>query len=516
MKIALICTDNESLSLGMRAISAALKERGHHSRLLFMETGARVFSQAVLQELSSVVQDCDVVGFSCLAQGSTKAKQVLEYLKLQDKISLWGGVHASLNPEECVKYADYVCLGEGEGMIVEFLDRLSDHRDFRDMLNIAYKENGKLVKNDVRPLISNLDELPLPDFSFDDEHHLTKDGIKQVFTLHNVERNRQIVFTSSRGCAFFCTYCCNIKLKNLYVRKEHYVRRMSVSRLIEHSQQLRKIFPNGKYFYFIDEDFAARPGRELAELAERFPGEVGLPFECLAHPNRITEQKLDLLAAAGLFRIRIGVESGSARTKTEVYNRHVSNESVNRAATIISKVLHVAPVYFFIYSNPYEDREDILATLRLIELLPYGASIQAFELMFFPGSLLFDRAIQDKLIQTENKSHELSYYGGLHHEEYPWKRKNLYLNGLLFLASGHCTRFRIGIIPRFLFKLLIHTRVVDFNEKHTYVISKFILLKQLLFRLRSLLVQFLKIFVKDPHAIYNLNFFIRNKRALKA
>ena len=178
MKVALICTDNESLSLALRAISAVLKERGHHSRLLFMETGARVFSQAVLQELNSRVQDCDVVGFSCLAQGSTKMKQVLGYLKPQDKITIWGSVHASLNPEEYVKYADYVCLGE------------------------------------------------------------------------NVERNRQIVFTSSRGCAFYCTYCCNIKLKNFYVGKEHYVRRMSVSRLIEHSQKLQKLFPNGKYFYF--------------------------------------------------------------------------------------------------------------------------------------------------------------------------------------------------------------------------------------------------------------------------
>jgi len=517
MKIALICTDNESPSLGMRAISATLKTHGHHCRLLFMETGDRKFSPAVLEEVAAMVRDCDVIGFSCLAQGSTKAKQVLGHLKALNKVTVWGGVHASLNPEECVNYVDYVCLGEGEGMIVELLDRLAKHRDCRDILNAAYQENGMMVKNDVRPLISNLDELPLPDFSFDDEHHLTKDGFQQVFSLYNVERNGQIVFTSSRGCAFYCTYCCNIKLKNLYAGREHYVRRMSVSRLIEHSQQLRKRFPKGKYFYFIDEDFAARSNQELAELAERFPSEVGLPFECLAHPVRITTKKLALLTQAGLFRMRIGVETGSERTKREIYNRHVSNEVVIRAANTIGQSPHVAPVYFFIYANPYENRDDILSTLQLIASLPHGSSIQAFELMFFPGSILFERAVQDNLITKDNESaHELSYYGRLHHTEHAWKRKNLYVNGLLFLSGGHCTHYRIGLLPRVLFNFLIHPAVIDFNEQHTLLIRVLILMKESIYRLRSLLAHLVKIFIKDPIAIYNFGFFLRKRLSLKS
>lgn len=517
MRIALICTDNESLSLGMRSISAAVKAGGDQSRLLFLETSAKTFSAETLNELRALVDGFEVIGISCLAQGSEKAKQALEYLKPLNKTTIWGGVHASLNPEECARWADYVCIGEGEGLIGEFMERVKNSRTCGDLLNIAYRSDGEVVKNQLRPLIRDLDVLPLPDFSFDDEHHLTKNGIKPVKSLYNVERNGQIVFTSSRGCAFYCTYCCNIKLKNLYYGKDHYVRRMSVSRLIEHAQRLREIFPNGKYFYFIDEDFAARPAGELAELAERFPREVGLPFECLAHPSRITEKNLDLLSRAGLFRVRIGIETGSERTKKEVYNRHVSNKAVNRATELLGRSHHVAPVYFFMYANPYEEREDLLATLELIADLPSGSTIQPFELIFFPGSSLYERAVEDGLIAGPHDSgHEISYYGGLHHDEYPWKKKNLYLNGLLFLAGGRCSAMRIGAIPRFLFRFLVHPGVVDFNEKYTYPTRALIQMRGALYRVRHRAAQALKIVFKDPYAIYNFGFFIRKKLALKA
>ena len=198
MKIALICTDNESLSLGMRSISAALKMHGYQTLLIFAETGEKTFPLNTLEEIARLVHDFDVIGFSCLAQGSNKTKQTLEFLKPLHKPTVWGGIHASLNPNECAEWADYVCIGEGEGMIVEFMERVAKSMDCKDILNVAYKEGGVLIKNELRPLISNLDELPLLDFSLENEYHLTKNGIKQVFSLDNVEKHGQIAFISSR------------------------------------------------------------------------------------------------------------------------------------------------------------------------------------------------------------------------------------------------------------------------------------------------------------------------------
>jgi hypothetical protein len=136
--------------------------------------------------------------------------------------------------------------------------------------------------------------------------------------------------------------------------------------------------------------------------------------------------------------------------------------------------------------------------------------------MFFPGSLLSERAMEDGFITKDNDdSYQLSYYGGLHHEQYAWKKRNLYVNGLLFLTGGHCTRYRIGTIPRCMFNFLIHPRVVDFNESHTSVIEILIVLKGLLYRVRSTIVQWLKLFIRDPYAIYNFGFFIKQRFSLK-
>ena len=138
MKIALICTDNDSLCLGMRSIAAALKTHGYHSRLIFAKIGERTYTTNTLDEIQKLSTDYDVIGISCLAQGSNKAKQLLEYMKPNHKITVWGGIHASLNPGDCTDWVDYVCMGEGEGMIVELMENLSSSRSCKDILNVAY------------------------------------------------------------------------------------------------------------------------------------------------------------------------------------------------------------------------------------------------------------------------------------------------------------------------------------------------------------------------------------------
>lgn len=66
---------------------------------------------------------------------------------------------------------------------------------------------------------------------------------------------------------------------------------MSIPRFVEVAGASRERFPRAKYFYFTDEDFFARPVDDLKEFAELYPAKVGLPFECMAPPQQITEKK---------------------------------------------------------------------------------------------------------------------------------------------------------------------------------------------------------------------------------
>lgn len=511
MKTTFISTDIDLSALGMRSVSAAVNEAGHQTQLIFMPTENTLYSKKTLDELIALVSDADIVGISCLARGSQKAKQVAELLSPLNKLIVWGGLHASLNPAECADWANIVCRGEGEGMMLDLLERIENGKDWRDIENIVYKENGRLITNSVRPPIDNLDDLPLPDFMFENEYHLVSDKFVRAHGIPETKKEGYVYFNASRGCAFYCTYCCNKKIKSIYPDTKRYVRRMSIPRLIEHAQNLKKIFPDSKYFYFLDEDFAARPVNELIQFAEEYPQKVGLPFECLAHPARITHQKMELLVKAGLWRVNMGIESGSERTRKEVYDRHVSNKAILRAAEIISTYPQVVPYYFLIIANPYEEKDDLITTARLLADLPYGCHVIIYNLVFFPGSALYELAVQDGLIEGHRDSgYELDFLSGYQYKSHAWKKKNLYLNGLLFLMGGVCGRYRLGLLPRFMLNTMLRPKVIEFNERFSFFIQGIIQFKTLFNSTRHLLAKWIKILISDPTKIYNLKYYFKS------
>jgi len=288
---------------------------------------------------------------------------------------------------------------------------------------------------------------------------------------------------------------------------------MSISKYVEHARMLRKkYFPKGKYFFLIDEDFFSRDIEELKEFSEKFPKEVGIPFECCGSPLRVTQEKMELLVKAGMWRIRMGIESGSERIKKEVYKRFVSNKAVMRAAHVISKYPQVVPYYFFIITNPYEKQEDLLDTIRFIQSLPHHFYMQAFNLIFFPGSVLYERAVQDGLIQGKQDSgYELDFRAGLRYKGHAWKLKNLYLNGILFMMEGKSTTYRLGLLPRFLIPSLIYPKTVNFNNKYPGIIRYMIEVKMFALSLRSLGAKFLKRVIGDPTAVYNIGGYFKKQ-----
>ena len=90
-----------------------------------------------------------------------------------------------------------------------------------------------------------------------------------------------------------------------------------------------------------------------------------------------------------------------------------------------------------------------------------------YNLVFFPGSELYERAVSDGIIAGwRDSGAELNYLGGFKVDKHAWKHKNLYLNGLLFLTAGKSTRHRLGAVPRRWVPVLIRPRVIEFMNRH--------------------------------------------------
>jgi hypothetical protein len=270
----------------------------------------------------------------------------------------------------------------------------------------------------------------------------------------------------------------------MYKGKGRYVRKMSIPRFVEAAREYRRLFPRASYFYFTDEDFFARPVEEMRELAETYPNQVGIPFECMASPRQITGEKVALAAKAGMFQIDVGLESGSERIRREVFERYLNDETQMQAATAINRHARGRAFYFLILGNPYEERQDLLDGLGFLAKLPPPFSLRAYNLVFIPGTKLFERACQEGIIEgIGDSASELDFLGGFDYRTHDWKKKNLYLNSLISLLHGESTQWRIGFLPRRMIPVLSAPRVVEFCDRHTRIGKTICLLALIRFKI---------------------------------
>jgi radical SAM superfamily enzyme YgiQ (UPF0313 family) len=314
---------------------------------------------------------------------------------------LWGGIHPTVMPEECLEHADAICRGEGEDALLEMAQAVRDGGSYEGIANLWVKRNGAVIRNEPRMLRTDLDSLPWPRFVAPNRIYLDKDGIVDY------ERGRNRVTTydilTTRGCPHSCSYCCNEFLNEFFKGKGPIVRRRSVDNVIAELRDALEMFPN-LLLVIMGDDLFSLNVPWLREFAEKYPGAIGLPFVCNLHPNHLDEERMGLLKRAGLRFGVMGIQSGSVSSREEVLNRHTSQENVIRATELIHEY-GVRPLYQFIIDNPLESDEQRAETRVLISQLRKPFLIQLFHLTWFPGTRITERALEEKVISPSDVEH---------------------------------------------------------------------------------------------------------------
>ena len=473
-------------AFGMRTLSSYLREKGHPTRLIFLPdfndysenlvASPGVYRDAALRDLFPLCADSDLIGISLMTAFYEKAVWITQNLKSRlNKTILWGGPHPTCKPEESLKFADLACIGEAEETLLELADRASRGEDLSNVRGLWMRKNGDLIRNATRPLETNLDRYPMPDYSMTDHHILWGDHIvpltheisqafsRPFYPANDFGKHGYLTLTS-RGCPHQCAYCHNSMMKDLYSGQK-YLRWRSIPHFMSELMEIRRSMPYIDFLYICDDLFLARKPDELREFSMEYREKIGLPFMCCTDPLSLTEEKMNLLTDAGMIGIQMGVESGSSTIQSLFNRKTMNNERMMRSMKLINQFRNrVVPYYDFIVDTPYEKDSDKVETLKLISGIPKPYRLGIYALVMLPGTKLYMKAIADGLIRDEVKDVYQKHF---------FIREPGYLNLLILLAQN--IRFP-GRLLRFLvcapMVSLMNNRLMRSVIRHFYVFSK--------------------------------------------
>ncbi len=404
MKIAFFHKGYEDL--GIQALSAYLKQRGHEVDLYYdgstfssnvgldnallsrlFDVSAIEFERRVAERMS--VTPPDVIGLAGPTANYRWSLRWARWAKERFGVPVvYGGPHATTAPETVIREdcVDALVRGEGELALAELMDTVAESRFQNTTIpSVWFKEGEEIVRNPVRAYLDDLDSLPF----FDKE--LFGDKVEAFY--------KQYMTMSGRGCPFQCTYCNQAAYKELYGRGAKHLRRRSPDHVIAELEQVTK-HHDVRFVSFRDDVFSIN-STWLERFAELYAGRIALPFFCYGHPRTITDSIAEALAEAGCRQIKIGVQSFDEDVRREKLNRNYSNEDIF-AATQRLKARGVEVLIDHMLLLPGETEDEVAhAVDQYIELQP--DSITNFHLVLFPGTPMLDMALEQGTISTSQR-----------------------------------------------------------------------------------------------------------------
>jgi radical SAM superfamily enzyme YgiQ (UPF0313 family) len=404
MKLLLISLQSNAYITGLKYVAANARASGHEARILFLPGYLESTLNPVVSEFISSYNP-DLIGVSLMSIEYYPAKNLSHLLKERFDIPIiWGGVHAIIKPEECIRYADYVCIGEGEHAVVSLLNHLSAKGKGTppEIPGVWVNYNGDIMRQAVAQPEEDLDGLPfqeyLPDYfyGFHNNRIYNFAEHQRLFRQYALYGGTCHMMITTRGCPFHCSYCGNSAFMNVFGRQ---VRERSVKNVID---EIREVIKNPFILYinFQDDCFFTHNKEWMEEFCRLYKKHVNLPFIARAIPTMLDRERLSMLIDAGLCWIVMGIQSGSDRVNFEIYNRKIRFSAVKKAADLISET-HAAPFFEMIVDNPYETEEEMVETIDAVATLKKPYIVSLAHLTFFPGTPLAEKAVKDNIVTPD-------------------------------------------------------------------------------------------------------------------
>lgn len=367
---------------GVMLLSACLGEHGH-TRDVF-----------VAEKTNDLVGDVkafgpDVLAFSTMTAGVPFALETMKKLKeATGALTIMGGPHATFYPEIISEEGiDAVCIGEGEGAIVDIADAIDKKSSIREIKNLWVKDHenpGTIYKNELRER-SDINELPIFDRAlyFDKYKELAEAPTKKIFI--------------AKGCPFDCSYCFNHSLKHMYKGKGKYLQFYTVDRVLDEIRLINEKW--GMQWLQIITDTVNVDKEWFMEFMKRYKEEFDIRYICNVRIDRIDEEIVKMMKESGCDRVNYGIEHGNYEIRKNILKRDMTDEEIIRGGQLFNKYgMRVQTAN--IIGVPHETVETAMSTVRLNRMVKPDIA-QIFILQPYPKTRIYDYAMEHGFLDND-------------------------------------------------------------------------------------------------------------------
>lgn len=308
---------NPFINFGILSMAGYLKKYGVESNVISTDLEKDVF-----RPLAALKPD--MIGITCMSTEHTWAMGITRVLRayLPNTPIILGGVHPTIYADSISSnvQADYICVGEGEKLLVELLRISGSARpDYEGINGLMYKRDGVWVKNTKSCRLSALDWQEDREIYYCRYPAMANDRLKH--------------FLSGRGCYYNCNFCFNDQINSMYGNDGMIVRRKEPHLFISEIEDVVSRY-GAETLFFADDIFASNKVW-LKEFTPEYKARVGLPFMCTARANMISDEIIKLLRGAGCHTISIGIESGDEDIRRDILGKDVSDDILMRASKLL-------------------------------------------------------------------------------------------------------------------------------------------------------------------------------------
>lgn len=370
--------------IGLGYLAACVEKEGHSVKI--------VDSAALHYKLDDLDREIkrfypDAVGMTVTTEQIKKAYEVASLIKDYNSncLTILGGAHPTVRPRETLEecsHVDVVIRGEGEKTFSELLEKTEKNKSLHNVRGISFKRDIKIIENDNRKLISNLDKLSFPAY-----HLLPMNKYLDQKKYYGLElpTNKGLpsgVITTSRGCPYQCSFCASRALWGARWRAR------SPENVVEELVLLREKY-GMKRIDFVD-DISTLDKNRIKSICSLIKNErIDVQWSCATRVDLFPRDLAIALKNAGCYMIQCGIESG-VQQSLDFLRKGFTVIDAKRAVMLAADMnLNVAGN--FIIGIPSETKEMMQRTISFANSLPIR--YPSFSILTpYPGTMIFDMA----------------------------------------------------------------------------------------------------------------------------